>query len=80
MGNKPTVARKYIRRTLKKPARIDNKLLFITHAGMRPEALEEITQMVEKRIKFEQVIYQKASPAISINCGPESFGLLFMEK
>ena len=30
-----------------------------------------------KYARFEEVIYQKASPAISANCGPGSFGLIF---
>lgn len=53
-------------------------LLFLTHAGLAYEELQEIEKMIGEIITFEKVIYQKASPAISINCGPGSFGLLFL--
>ena len=51
--------------------------MFITYAGLSYEELQEIENMVRKKIAFERVIYQKASPAISINCGAGAFGLLF---
>ena len=41
---------------------------------------ERIREEVLKKVPFETVIFQKASPAIAINCGPGSFGLLFMTK
>ncbi len=80
IGAQRETSKKYIRSALRTPLRIDKSLLFITYAGMRPEELDEIKRRVEKRVRFEKIIYQKASPAISINCGPESYGLLFMEK
>ncbi len=80
MGTRETIWKKYIRSTLRSPSRIDKRLLFITYAGLRPEDLDEIAAKVREKISFDEVIYQKASPAISINCGPESYGLLFMEK
>lgn len=59
---------------------VDKKLLFITYAGLTNEELKEIEEQVKRKIAFEDIIYQKASPAISTNCGPGSFGLLFMLK
>ncbi len=80
VGTRDAVRRKYIAETLKNAGDIDRKILFITHAGIGRDELEEIKEQVEGRISFEEVIYQKASPAISTNCGPGSFGLLFMQK
>lgn len=78
IGTQKTVWRKYIESALSNAGRIDKRLLFITHAGLSYEELQEIEKTVRKKIVFEEIIYQKASPAISINCGMGAFGLLFM--
>lgn len=77
IGTQKVVWRKYIESVLKSAGRIDKSLLFITYAGLSCEELQEIEEIVRKRVPFERVIYQKASPAISINCGMGTFGLLF---
>ena len=41
---------------------------------------EEVKEEVLSIVKFEKVYLQKASPAISINCGPGTFGLLYSRK
>ena len=80
MGSKDYVYKKYISSTLNAPRSIDRKTLFITYAGMTKEELMEIKNLVSQKVIFDNIIFQKASPAISINCGPGSFGLLFMTK
>lgn len=78
IGTRKAVWKKYIDSTFKGAGNIDTSLLFLTHAGLPYEELREIEEMVREKVAFEKVIYQKASPAISINCGPGAFGLLFM--
>lgn len=78
IGTQEAVWKKYIESVLKNADRIDTRLLFITHAGLSHEELQEIEKNVRKKVTFDKVIYQKASPAISINCGTGAFGLLFM--
>jgi len=80
MGTKDHTRRKYITSTLNTVGEIDKKILFITYTGMKREELKEIEEQVKDKVTFENIIYQKASPAISSNCGPGSFGLLFMLK
>lgn len=80
IGTQKTVWKKYIDSVLKNADRIDKSCLFLTYAGMSHEELQEIEQAVRKKVLFDKVIYQKASPAISINCGMGTFGLLFMLK
>lgn len=78
IGTQKAVWKKYIESALGNAGRIDKRLLFITHAGLSHEELQEIERIVRKKVSFDRVIYQKASPAISINCGTGAFGLLFM--
>lgn len=80
IGTKDTAWRRYIASALGTMREIDKKTLFLTYAGLTNEELEEIEEQVKKIVTFEKIIRQKASPAISTNCGPGSFGLLFMLK
>ena len=80
MGDFSHVARRYIRRTLMNRADIDRRILFITYAGMSKEQLQRIQTLAQQYCPFERVYLQKASSAIASNCGPGSFGLLFMRR
>ena len=80
MGSTEKVRLAYIKRALHDKNNIDTSLLFITYAGMKKEELEVIKEEVQKIVAFDKVYIQKASPAISINCGPGTFGLLFGRK
>ena len=71
---------RYISSALKQPHRIDRRILFITYVGLTSKELDYIKAEVEKRITFDTVYFQEASPAISVNCGPGTFGLLFQER
>ena len=79
-GSLKKARRAYIKRELRDPSGIDTDVLFITYAGMKHEEIEEIKQTVLEFVKFENIYLQKASPAISANCGAGTFGLLFRRK
>ena len=78
IGTRNHVWKKYIVSTLRTVREIDTNTLFITHAGLTKEELTQIGELAGNKVSFKNVIYQKASPAISTNCGPGTFGLLFM--
>ncbi len=78
MGNFTHVAKSYIRKVLRDTRTIDKRILFITYAGLDEGRLQRIQDMVLQYCPFERVYLQKASAAIASNCGPGSFGLLFM--
>ncbi len=80
MGNFTHVAKRYIRKVLANPKSIDRRILFITYAGMDAKNLRYIQDVVQQHCPFERVYLQRASSAIACNCGPGSFGLLFMRK
>ncbi|MDE6930894.1 MAG: DegV family EDD domain-containing protein [Lachnospiraceae bacterium] len=80
MGNFEHVARRYVRKVLMNVRNIDRSILFITYAGMDTKSLQYIQELVQQYCPFERVYLQKASSAIASNCGPGSFGLLFIKK
>lgn len=79
-GTKDNAWKKYIVSALRGIGNIDKKTLFLAYAGLTNEELREIEEQVRKIVQFENIIFQKASPAISANCGPGTFGLIFMIK
>ena len=80
LGNFNHVIRVYVRKVLRDARNIDRRILFITYAGMDEKSLKYIQDLVHQYCPFERVYLQKASSAIASNCGPGSFGLLFMKK
>ena len=79
-GNFLHAAKKYIRKTLQDVKNIDRRILFITYSGMDEKHLQYIQNLVQQYCPFERVFLQKASSSIASNCGPGSFGLLFMRR
>ena len=80
VGNRARYRRRYIEKTLKNPSEIDTSEVFITYVGLKGSEIEEIKESVLSKVPFEKVYVQKATTAISINCGPGTFGLLFKRK
>ena len=80
MGTRDVTWKKYTRSTIRSMHNSDRNMLFIVYTGLQKEELKSIEEEVLKKIPFKTVIYQKASSAISINCGPGSFGFMYMLK
>lgn len=79
-GNYDAACRYYIRSELKGKKDIDKRLGFITHAGCSVKMLREINDEVKKYCEFRKLKVTDASATISSNCGPETFGILFIRK
>lgn len=79
-GSRTRAWERYIGTCLKNPERIDGNVLFVTYVGINHTELEWIRQEIRKYMEFEKIYFQKASPAITANCGPGTFGLLYVEK
>lgn len=79
-GNMHRAIRQYIKKLFKHSRQIDTRVLFVTYAGCSVKQIDEIVSIVEKYIHFDQVILQKASATVSSNCGPGTFGLMFVRK
>ena len=68
---------RYIKTVFHVPGKIDKRMLFVTYVGMTQKELESVEKIIRSRMEFEHIYFQKASPAIAVNCGPGTFGLLF---
>ena len=59
---------------------IDKKRAFITYAGLSIDELKMIEEEVRSKVNFDQIIFKKASSAVTANCGPGTVGVLYRVK
>jgi DegV family protein with EDD domain len=59
---------------------IDLKRIYITHTTCTPEIIGTVRREISKYAEFEEVIETKAGCTISNHCGPNTLGILFMQK
>lgn len=79
-GEEETAIKKYISGIFNSRATIDTRRAFITYAGLNWEELRVIEEEVKRRVNFDQIIFMKASSAVTANCGPGTIGVLFKVK
>ena len=79
-GGENRTVQKYIHSVMTAPGDIDTKLAIVTYAGVSRSRLEEIKEQIESYTHFDEILFQQASPAISSNCGPHTFGIFFRTK
>ncbi len=80
MGSRELVRKRYIANSLRDARNIDTRFLFITHAGVPKDELDLIKKEVEKRVTFDEIYITKGSPAVAVNVGVGTFGLIFKMK
>ena len=78
IGTRNNTWKQYINSTVRDMRKANRGLLFIAYAGLTKDELTAIEEEIRKKVPFRTIVYQKASPAISINCGPGTFGLIYM--
>lgn len=77
-GDYEKASLRYIRRELKDSNQIDKSIAFLTSAGCSVKKLERIRKEINDRCHFDSLVQTKASATISSNCGPGTFGILFI--
>ena len=78
-GSRENAWKSYIN-TVLASGNIDRRILFVTYVGITKAETEWIKAQIEKRMKFDAIYFTQASPAISVNSGNGTFGLLYREK
>ena len=80
LGTRDAVWDSYISDVLRRMKNADERLLFVTYVGLTYRELEMIREKISAVRHFDRIIFQKASPAIAVNSGPGTFGLLYIDK
>lgn len=79
-GTRETAWKAYINSVLTHGTNIDTRVLFVTYVGISKRETDGIRDQIEKHMHFDEIYFKQAYLAISVNCGPGTFGLLYMEK
>lgn len=67
----------FVRSVLSNPRRINTKRLFVIFNCCPMEVRDHVLNEIEKYVHFDEVIVNLGSASSFINCGPNSFGLIF---
>ena len=79
-GTREKAWKAYINSALSRGSSIDTRILFVTYVGINKRETDWIREQIERQMHFDDICFTQASPAIAVNCGPGTFGLLYMEK
>ncbi|MBQ7677702.1 MAG: DegV family EDD domain-containing protein, partial [Lachnospiraceae bacterium] len=80
VGSTKRAYRKYIKNAFPVDIIPDSEVVFITYAHVPMDTLLWVKEEISKIAYFENVIFKQASAAISSNCGPGTFGILYFVK
>lgn len=79
-GNIASVVRKYINEMEPQLLNADPERVFITHPEMNPEIFQMVKKNVEELNYFKEVFVTQAGGVVSSHCGPNTIGVLYLEK
>lgn len=74
------VLEEYVDARLEDTAIIRPELIFITHTGNPPEQVEAVRRRIEMHMHFDEIIETRASGTVTSHSGPNTLGILYVEK
>ncbi|MCR4739972.1 MAG: Hpt domain-containing protein, partial [Lachnospiraceae bacterium] len=80
MGSTEIAYKRYIHSAFPVDIIPDSDVVFVTYVDIPSDTLKWIKEEISKIAYFEHVVFQQASAAISSNCGPGTFGILYFVK
>ena len=80
LGSTKRAYRRYIHKAFPVDVIPDSDVAFVTYVDMPTETLLWIREEIRRVAYFEHVVFEQASAAISSNCGPGTFGILYFVK
>lgn len=72
--------KRYVQDVLAKPEGIDTSRVFITHSGIDQAIIDLVRQTIEQLVNFKETYITRAGCTISSHCGPNTLGVLFLQK
>ncbi len=79
-GSLDKALQQYVQDKLEGRTDIRQSRIFITHSGISEERIAMVRSFVEQYMDFEEIHITRAGCTISAHCGPNTLGILFMEK
>lgn len=79
-GSLDKALEQYVADQLKGRTDIDTRRIFITHSGISEERIRMVHALVEQYGDFDDIYVTRAGCTISSHCGPNTLGVLFINK
>jgi DegV family protein with EDD domain len=79
-GSLIKVLEEYVDAQLQGRKDIRTHRIFITHSGCSPETINAVVDRIKKHIRFDEVVVTTTGATITAHCGPNTLGILFIEK
>lgn len=79
-GSLEKVLPQYVHDKLESCSNIRNNRIFLTHSGISPEREQLVYNILKETGRFDEIFITRASCTISSHCGPNTLGILFMDK
>ncbi|MCR5700516.1 MAG: DegV family EDD domain-containing protein [Lachnospiraceae bacterium] len=80
MGEREKCYMKFVDYALPRIADPDLDIIFVVYSDQSVLDLAKIEARIKKKFKFKNIIFQKASAALALNCGSGAFGLMYFDK
>lgn len=74
------VLMEYAAARLSDPDDIELDRAFVTHAGCKQELVNRVADRVRELLPFKEVLVTRAGCSVSVHCGPNTLGVLFVRK
>lgn len=80
-GKFETVLKDYVKDCLANAGDMDLRRIFVTHAGCDENLVAQIADLVKTLVPAaEEVLVTRAGCTVSVHCGPDTLGVLFIRK
>jgi DegV family protein with EDD domain len=79
-GTLQKVLEEYVDMQLAGRNNIRTDRIFVTHTGCTKEIVDFVKARISEHIKFDEIIETTAGSTITSHCGPNTLGILFVEK
>lgn len=70
----------YVNKRLSDPASIRSDRIFITHSVCPKELIDAVRACIESAMHFDEIIETDAGCTVNCHCGPNTIGILYIEK
>lgn len=79
VGKHDFCCRQYVRMVIGRK-KYDRNMLFVTYTGFSKKQIDELLLEIKKRGNFGNIYVNKASATVTVNCGPETLGLIYVKR
>lgn len=79
-GKFENIIKEYTKERISDPDNIIQDYVFITHAGCDDEVVDSVAEILKKELNCKEIFITRAGSTVSVHCGRNTLGVLFIQK